>query len=90
MSVVHLEIRKRMNIFLKKNKKSKIIILDIPLLLENKLNKKKDILVFVQSNKNYVLNRLKKRKNFNLKILKRFKKIQLPLDYKKKKITFYR
>ena len=88
VSVVHLEIRKRMNIFLKKNKKSKIIILDIPLLLENKLNKKKDILVFVQSNKNYVLNRLKKRKNFNLKILKRFKKIQLPLDYKKKKSHF--
>ena len=40
-----------MNIFLKKNKNKKIVILDIPLLLENKLNKKKDILVFVQSNK---------------------------------------
>ena len=88
VSVVHLEIRKRMNIFLKKNKNSNIIILDIPLLLENKLNKKKDILVFIQSNKKHVLNRLKKRKNFNLKILKRFKTIQLPLDYKKRKSHF--
>jgi len=88
VSVVHLEIKKRMNTFLKKNKDSKIIILDIPLLLENKLNKKKDILIFVQSNKRQVLNRLKKRKNFNLKIFKRFKKIQLPLDYKKRKSHF--
>ncbi len=88
VSVVHFEIKKRMNTFLKKNKDSKIIILDIPLLLENKLNKKKDILIFVQSNKRQVLNRLKKRKNFNLKIFKRFKKIQLPLDYKKRKSHF--
>ena len=50
VSIVHLEIRKKLKIFLKKNRKRKIIILDIPLLLENKLNIKKDILVFVQSN----------------------------------------
>ena len=35
-----------MNIFLKKNRNQKIVILDIPLLLENKINKKKDILSF--------------------------------------------
>ena len=40
-----------MNIFLKKNINKKIVILDIPLLLENKINKKNDILVFVQSKK---------------------------------------
>ena len=40
-----------MNKFLKKNKKKKIVVLDIPLLLENKINKKKDILVFVESRK---------------------------------------
>ena len=38
-----------MNFFIKKNKNKKIIILDIPLLLENKINKKKDVLVFVNS-----------------------------------------
>ena len=77
-----------MNFFLKKNKKSKFIILDIPLLLENRLNKKKDILIFIQSNKSEILKRLKKRQNFNLKIMNRFRKIQLPLDYKRKKSNF--
>ena len=77
-----------MNIFLKKNKKSKLIVLDIPLLLENKINKKKDILIFIQANRNEILTRLKKRKNFNSKIVNRFRKIQLSLDYKRKKSNF--
>jgi dephospho-CoA kinase len=88
ISIVHLEVRKKMNGFLKKNKNKKIIILDIPLLLENKINKKNDILVFVQSKRSDILARLKKRQNFNQKLLKKFKNIQLPLDYKKKKSHF--
>ena len=88
VSIVHLEIRKKMNIFLKKNINKKIIIMDIPLLLENKINKKNDILVFVQSKKNDTSKRLKKRRNFNFKLYKKFKNIQLPLDYKKKKSQF--
>ena len=88
IAIVHPEIRKRMNIFLKKNVNKKILILDIPLLLENKINKKNDILIFVQSKKLDVLKRLKKRKNFNPKLLGKFKNIQLPLDYKKKKSQF--
>ena len=88
VKIVHLEIKKKMNIFLNKNKNKKIIILDIPLLLENKINKKKDILVFVQSKKLDILRRIKKRKNFNSKLLSKFKNIQLPLDYKKKKAQF--
>ena len=88
IKIIHPEIRKKMNIFVKKNKKSKLIILDIPLLLENKINKKKDILVFIQSNRTEVLKRLKKRQNFNLKIVNRFRKIQLPLDFKRKKSNF--
>jgi dephospho-CoA kinase len=51
VKIVHTEVRKKMNLFLRKNKNEKIVILDIPLLLENKINKKKDILVFVQSKK---------------------------------------
>ena len=77
-----------MNVFLKKNKNSKLVILDIPLLLENKINKRKDILIFVQSDRTEILKRLKKRQNFNSKIMNRFRKIQLPLDYKKKKSNF--
>tara|TARA_B100001248_G_scaffold247523_1_gene219077 strand:+ start:175 stop:744 length:570 start_codon:yes stop_codon:yes gene_type:complete len=88
ISIIHLEVRKKLQIFLKKNRFKKIIILDIPLLLENKINKKGDILVFIVSNKSEVLKRLKKRKNFNIQILRNFKKIQLPLDRKKNKSDF--
>ena len=77
-----------MNDFLRKNKNKKFVVLDIPLLLENKINKKKDILIYVESKKSEILNRLKKRKNFNTKLLKSFKKIQLPIDFKKKKSHF--
>jgi len=88
VKVVHVEIRKKMNVFLKKNKNKKIVILDIPLLLENKINNKKDILVYVQSKKSNILKRLKKRKNFSEKLLKKFKTIQYSIKYKKKKSNF--
>ena len=88
VKIVHLEIRKRMNIFLKKNRNKKIVILDIPLLLENKINKKNDILIFVKSKKSDILKKLRKRKNFNPKLLSKFKNIQLPLDYKMTKSQF--
>ena len=88
IKIIHPEIRKKMNIFVKKNKKSKLIILDIPLLLENKINKKKDILIFIQANRTEISKRLKKRENFNSKIVNRFRKIQLSLDYKRKKSNF--
>ena len=88
IKIIHPEIRKKMNIFLKKNKKRKLIILDIPLLLENKINKKKDILIFIQANRTEISKRLKKRPNFNSKIISRFRKIQLSLDYKRKKSNF--
>ena len=88
IKVIHSEIRKKMNIFISKNRNRKIIILDIPLLLENKINKKNDILVFVKSRKTDILKRLKKRKNFNEKLIKKFRTIQLPLDFKKKKAQF--
>tara|TARA_B100001093_G_scaffold389357_1_gene375555 strand:+ start:2022 stop:2591 length:570 start_codon:yes stop_codon:yes gene_type:complete len=88
VKIVHLEVRKKMNIFLKKYKMSKIVILDVPLLLENKINNKEDILVYVQSNKSKVLERLKKRQNFNQILLNKFKTIQLPSAYKKKKSNF--
>ena len=88
VKIVHAEIRKKLNNFLRKNRNKKIVILDIPLLLENKINQKKDILVFVHSKKSFISKNLKKRKNFNLKLYKKFKAIQLPLRYKKKKSDF--
>ena len=88
IKIVHTEIRKKMNLFLKKNKNSKIVILDIPLLLENKINNKNDILVYVQASKFNILKRLKKRKNFNKELMKKFKGVQLPISYKKEKSHF--
>ena len=86
--IIHSEIRKEMNKFLKKHINKKIVILDIPLLLENKINKKDDMLVFVKSNKKDILKRLKKRPGFNYNLFIKFKKIQLPLDYKMEKSHF--
>ena len=86
--IVHAEIRKKMNFFLKKNKNKKFVILDVPLLLENKLNKKGDILIFVDSKKSDILKRLTKRKNFNKELFNIFKKIQLSSQYKMKKSHF--
>mgnify|MGYP001216805974 CR=1 FL=1 len=88
IKIVHKEVRKKMNAFLRRNKKKRIVILDIPLLLENKINNKKDILVFVESKRSDILKRLKKRNNFNEKLYKKFKNIQLPLSYKKRKSKF--
>ena len=77
-----------MKLFLIKNKNKKIIILDIPLLLENKIYNKKDILVYVDSKKSKINKKLKNRLNFNNKLLTKFKKVQLPIDYKKRKAHF--
>ena len=84
VSVVHPLIRSKMNNFLRKNNKKKLVVLDIPLLIENNLNKKKDILVFVESKKSQIISRLKKRKNYNKKIVESFRKLQSKLSYKKK------
>jgi len=77
-----------MNRFIKKNKYKKIIVLDIPLLIENKINKKNDILIFVDAKQKEIDRRLKRRSNFNLKIVKKFKKLQLPVERKKRKSDF--
>ena len=88
IKIVHKEIRNKMRFFLSKNNNKRFVILDVPLLLESKINKKNDILVYVQSKKTDITRNLIKRKNFNPRILKKFKEIQLPLAYKKKNSKF--
>ena len=88
INIVHTEIRKKMNLFLKKNKNKKFVVLDVPLLLENKLNKKGDILIFIDSKKSDILKKLKKRKNFNKKLFNKFQKIQFSSQYKIKRSNF--
>ena len=87
-SIVHPINTKKMKIFLNKKKNSKIIVLDIPLLIENKLNKKKDVLLFVKTNRKKIIERLKKRPNFNMKTFRSLKENQLNLS-KKRRIANY-
>ena len=86
--IIHPEVRLKMKKFLKKNKKKSVVVLDIPLLLEGKINKRRDILLFVEAKKKDINKRLKKRHNFNPKIIKKLRKLQLPLETKKKKSNF--
>ena len=88
IKIVHPEIRFNMNNFVKKNKHKKFVILDIPLLMENKINKKNDILIFVDAKKKEINKRLKKRPNINSKIVEKFKKLQLPVEFKKQQSDF--
>ncbi len=88
VNIVHPIVRKEMNFFLKKNNKRKMVVLDIPLLIENKLNKKKDILIFIDAKKKGINSRLKKRINYNKKLIDNFRKIQKPLAFKKKLSTY--
>ena len=88
IKIVHPLVRKRMNVFFKKNKNKKIVVLDIPLLIENKINKKKYVLVFVDAKQKEIKKRLKKRFNFNSKVFNKLKKLQLPVETKRKKADF--
>ena len=88
VKIIHPAVRSSMNNFIKKNKKRKLIILDIPLLIENKINRKKDILVFVDAKKTIINKKLKKRRNFNSKIIGKLRKLQLPVEIKKKKSNY--
>ena len=86
--IIHPEVQSEMDNFIKKNKNKKIIVLDIPLLMENKINKKDDILIFIDAKKKEIDKRLKKKPNFNLKIIKKFKELQLPIEFKKRQSNF--
>ena len=87
-SIVHPVVRKNMYKFLKKHKKRKAIILDIPLYFENKLNKKRDIVIFISTKKKLINKALKKRNKSNIKLLKKLEKLQQSLRVKKKKSVY--
>ena len=87
-SIVHPIVRKNLKSFLNKNKKKKLIVLDVPLLIENKLNRKNDVLIFVSTKSNKILKRLKKRENFDKRILDQLKQNQVELS-KKTKLSNY-
>ncbi len=86
--IIHPRVRKKLKYFFSENKKKKAVVLDIPLLLENKINDKSYILIFVDAKKKDIDENLKKRKNYNSNLIKRLKKIQTSLKTKKKVSNF--
>ena len=58
-SILHPIIRKEMNNFVKKNKKKRTLFFEIPLLIESKLMKKFDLIIFIKARKSIRLKRFK-------------------------------
>ena len=83
--VIHPYVRLNLKKFLIKNRKSKYVILDIPLLIENKLYKKNDIIIFIKTSKKKIIERLKKRGSSDINTINILRSMQLN---KKKKIKF--
>ena len=86
--VVHPFVRKKLKTFLNKNKRKKIVLLDIPLYLENKMNKRGDVIIFLKTKRKDVNKRLKRRKNFNNNLLNILRKFQLTSKQKQKKSKY--
>ena len=74
--IIHPIVRKRLAIFLSRFEKNKLVVLDIPLLVENKMLNFVDILVLVKTRSNSFLSRIKKRKNLDKQFLNILRKQQ--------------
>ena len=89
-SYIHTEVKKARNIFLKKHKqkKTKIVFLDIPLLFENKLEKICDFTILFYTPLTTRKKRAIRRRGMQKKILEKIVKSQLGDKTKKKKADF--
>jgi dephospho-CoA kinase len=83
IKIVHPEVKKKMKLFLQKNKSTKVVIMDIPLLLENKLHEPEDVIICIDANQKLLDAKLKQRPSYNKKMISILRKIQLPIEEKK-------
>ena len=81
--IVHPYVSINLKKFIKKNRKKKFVMLDIPLLIENKLYNKSDILIYVKTSQKNIIQRLKNRGGYNKKVLNILKSQQLSKNKKK-------
>jgi dephospho-CoA kinase len=86
--IFHPLVREKLNKFLLLNKKKRLVVLDIPLLLEGELHKLVDIFVFIKTRSKLLNNRIGHRKNLDRSFLKTLKKQQIDENYKEKKADF--
>jgi dephospho-CoA kinase len=74
---IHPTVRKKLDFFLTKSKKNKLVVLDVPLLVENKMFNFVDIFILVKTGSSSFLSRIKKRKNLDKEFLNILKKQQI-------------
>ena len=65
-----------------------MVVLDIPLLIENKLYVKGDVLIFIKASKSKVIDRIKKRGNYDKKIINKLN-LNQTTSLKKMKLANY-
>lgn len=86
--IIHPIVRKKLILFLSKYKKTKLVVLDIPLLIENKMFNFVDIFIFVKTKPNIFKIRIKKRRNLDKQFLKLLEKQQADKKIKKSYADF--
>ena len=86
--IIHPIVRKKLILFLSKYKKNKLVVLDIPLLIENKMFNFVDIFIFVKTKPNIFKIRIKKRRNLDKQFLKLLENQQTDEKIKKSYADF--
>ena len=86
--IIHPIVRKKLILFLSKYKKTKLVVLDVPLLIENKMFNFVDIFIFVKTKPNIFKIRIKKRKNLDKQFLKLLENQQADEKIKKSYADF--
>ena len=84
-NIVHPKVGENKKLFLKKNKKKKILIMEIPIIFEKRSNKNYDYIVLMNVNKKVQFKRVMKRKGMTPKLLNNILSNQI--SKKKKKIA---
>jgi len=86
--IIHPIVRKQLILFLSKYKKNKLVVLDIPLLVENKMFNFVDIFIFVKAKPAIFKIRIKKRRNLDKQFLKLLENQQADEKIKKSYADF--
>lgn len=86
--IIHPIVRNKLILFLSKYKKTKLVVLDIPLLIENKMFNFVDMFIFVKTKPNIFKIRIKKRRNLDKQFLKLLEKQQADEKIKKSYADF--
>ena len=85
--IIHPFVKKNKKNFLNKNKKKKIIVMEIPLIFEKKSKKNYDYIILMNINKKIQQQRVMKRKNMTLQLFKKILSNQIA-NKEKKKVDF--